>query len=385
MKMKLAATAAFGLEGLVGRELKGLGMENVEAQNARVYFEGGPLEIARSNLFLRCSDRVYMVLAEFPAITFQELFEGVSAIPWEDFIPRDGRVHMTGKCVKSTLMSVPDCQSIAKKAVVERLKKCYRLNWMPEDGPVFRVEISVLKDRVSVLMDTSGDGLHKRGYRILTGEAPIRETLAAALIKLSRWHPDRPLMDPMCGTGTIPVEAALIGRNIAPGLMRSFAGEAWPFLGSDCWARAREEARDALNPEQKLTIVGSDIDDKALSMARYHAKKAGVGEIHFQRMELSEVTTQKQYGFVVTNPPYGKRLGEEKAVVNLYHTLRRVMKDKLPTWGLGVFTAFPDFERIYGKRADFRRKLYNGKLECQFYQYKGMRPPWLQKVLDENR
>ena len=282
---------------------------------------------------------------------------------------------MQGKSVKSQLFSVSDCQAIVKKAIVERLKQKYHKQWFPEDGPLFPIEVALLKDVVTLTVDTSGEALHKRGYRQLVSQAPLRETMAAGLINLSFWNADRPFLDPFCGSGTLPIEAALMARNIAPGLKRDFAAEQWPRLPKKLWQRVRQEADDAIDRERQVEIMGTDIDGEILKAARQNAERAGVlGDIHFQQMPVSEVRSSKHYGVLVTNPPYGERLGDRLAVTQLYQELAKTLRP-LETWSFYILTAFPEFERAFGQRADRRRKLYNGDLLCQYYQYYGPRPP----------
>lgn len=373
--IELIATATFGLEKVVAREVENLGYQEVRVENARVTFSADEAAITRCNLWLRSADRVLIKVGTFNAFSFEELFEGTKALPWEEWLPVDACFPVEGKSVRSKLYSVPDCQAIVKKAIVERLKSCYQKQWFDETGPKYAVEVALLQDVVTLTIDTSGVGLHKRGYRQLSGQAPLKETLAAAMVNLSFWKPDRVLVDPFCGSGTIPIEAALIGLNIAPGLNRSFAAENWPQVGASLWRRAREEASDLIRREHRLKIIGTDWDEEALSLARYHRKLAGLDQqIHLQRMPLSELRSSYKYGCVITNPPYGERLGESREVEALYRQMRQVF-DQLDRWSVYVLTAHPRFEAIYGKRADRRRKLYNGRIECQFYQYYGPRPP----------
>jgi len=277
--------------------------------------------------------------------------------------------------VKSTLFSVSDCQAIVKKAVVESLKKKHRLQWFPEDGPLMKIEVALLKDTATLTIDTSGAGLHQRGYREIAMGAPLKETLAAALVILARWYPDIALIDPFCGSGTIPIEAALMGHNMAPGLNRTFAAEEWPWINPKLWAEVRQEARDLVRAEKPDYLIGTDIDDSALKVARRNAELAGVADsIHFQRQEVKDLTTSKKYGKLITNPPYGERLGEDAQIQQLYRELAQVKKD-LDTWSFYILTAYPHLEKVFGQRATKRRKLYNGGIECQYYQYYGPRPP----------
>ena len=309
------------------------------------------------------------------ATTFDELFEKTKALPWARFIPKNAEFPVEGRSVQSTLFSVSDCQAIVKKAVVESLKKEYKLEWFPEDGPLMKIEIALLKDTATLTIDTTGPGLHQRGYRALATGAPLKETLAAALVILARWYPDIAFIDPFCGSGTIPIEAALMGHNIAPGLKRTFASEAWPWISPGFWKQVRVEAEDLMKPEAPDYLVGTDIDDGALKIARHNANLAGVADsIHFQRLEVKDLTTSKKYGKLVTNPPYGERFGEDDQIDQLYKELAQVKK-ALDTWSFYVLTSYPQLERVFGGKATKRRKLYNGNIETQYYQYFGPRPP----------
>lgn len=365
------------LEAVVAREVRQLGYAEVTVENGRVTFVGDEAAVARANLWLRTSDRVLVKMGQFTATTFEELFQGVRALPWDEWLPEDANFIVQGRSHQSQLSSVPACQAVTEKAIVERLRQRYRREWFPKTGGRYGVEVALLKNEVTLTIDTSGPGLHKRGYRKLTAQAPLKETLAAALVLLSRWHPDRPLMDPFCGSGTIPVEAALIGRNLAPGLHRQFAAASWPRIPERVWREAREEARDLARPRLPLEIVGSEIDGEVLSLAGYHARMAGVADaITFLERSIAAVTSDREYGLIITNPPYGERLGEGREVFQLYRDLGRVSRS-LPTWGVFVLTAFPDFERAFGRRAERNRKLYNGRILTYYYQYPGPRPPWL--------
>ncbi len=379
-KIKLIATATFGLEAVVAREVKALGYEDVTVENAKVTFTADEMALCRANLWLRSADRVLVKMGSFKATTFEELFQQTKSLPWPDWLPRNASFPVSGKSINSKLFSVPDCQAIVKKAIVEKMKSAYKQEWFAEDGPRYAVEVALLKDEVTLTIDTSGQGLHKRGYRKLTGEAPLKETLAAALITLGHWFHDRILMDPLCGTGTIPVEAALIGLNIAPGIERNFVAETWPTVPKKIWQTARQEALSLEKRDRKLKIIGTDINEKALSMARYHAREAGVeDQIHFQRLPMSEVRTKSKYGYVICNPPYGERLGDDKEVEKLYKEMGEVSR-ALDTWSFYVITAHPGFEKFFGRKAVKRRKLYNGRIECQYYQYPGPRPPRRQET-----
>lgn len=375
MQLDLIATSTFGLEAVVARELQALGYDAKIRQTGRVEFGGDALAVARANLWLRCADRVQIRVGRFLAADFDALFDSVHALPWHQWIARDGEFPVSGRSVKSTLTSVPAVQRTVKKAIVEKLRAAWRTSTLPESGARVAVEVSLLEDVATLTIDTSGDGLHKRGYRDLTGAAPLRETLAAGLVLLSFWRGDRPLIDPFCGSGTICIEAAMIGRSIAPGLQRSFDAEAWPVLGAGIWQRAIEEARDAIRPPLAERILGNDVEENELSMARRHSARAGVGEdIHFQRREFSQLSSSRSYGCVIANPPYGVRLEQRRDVQELYDSFARVFAS-LPTWSFFVLTSWPDFERIVGRIAERRRKLYNAQIECTYYQFHGPRPP----------
>lgn len=373
-EITLLATAAFGLEAVVARELKDLGYPNTQVENGRVMFKADLAAIPRVNLWLRSADRVLLVLGEFETTSFDDLFEQTKALPWAAWIPENGEFPVSGKSVKSKLFSVPDCQAIVKKAVVESLKNQYRTSWFKEDGPKFPIQVALLKDRATLTIDTSGAGLHKRGYRRHAGEAPLRETLAAALVMLSHWHQDRLLLDPFCGSGTILIEAALIGDNIAPGLTRRFAAEDWPLLSQGLWREARTEA-SSLMEDNPLELQGSDIDSRVLATARENADNAGVADkIHLQRRDITQVQSSWKYGCLITNPPYGERLEDAKSAQTLYKKLGQVAAP-WDTWSLYVLTAHPDFENYFGRPAEKKRKLYNGRIQCNYYQYPGPRPP----------
>jgi len=374
-EVELIATAAFGLEAVVAREIRELGYEQTTVENGKVTFKADESAICRSNLWLRSADRVLVKMGEFTAYSFDELFEKTRALPWPDWIPEDAGFPVQGKSINSKLFSVPDCQAIVKKAVVEKMKQRYRRQWFEETGPRHTIEVALLKDVATLTIDTSGAGLHKRGYRKLAGAAPLKETLAAAMVSLSRWRPDRALIDPLCGSGTIPIEAALIGLNLAPGLRREFDAEKWPAIPARLWREARQEAEDAALRRQELIIRGTDIDKEALSLARYHARLAGVeNRIHWQQAPVAGLRARQKYGYIICNPPYGQRLEDMAAVKRLYREMGEVFKT-LDTWSFYILTAHQDFERIFGRRADKKRKLYNGRIQCNYYQFFGPRPP----------
>ncbi|MFF0828524.1 class I SAM-dependent RNA methyltransferase [Brevibacillus sp. NPDC003359] len=374
-KVELIATATFGLESVVAEEVKALGYGPVQVENGRVTFTADISAIPRTNLWLRTADRVRLKIGEFTATTFDELFEKTKALPWADWITEDGTFPVEGKSVKSTLFSVPDCQAIVKKAVVESLKKTYKREWFDEQGPLYKIEVALLKDVATLTIDTSGPGLHKRGYRELIGQAPLKETMAAAMIMLSRWKPDRVFMDPFCGSGTLPIEAALIGQNIAPGMNREFVSESWPIIPKTAWREARAETHDLARYDQKLEIIGTDMDDEILKIARHNATEAGVDDlIHFQRMDVRDVRTKRKYGYLICNPPYGERLGEWKQVAKMYGEMGETFA-AMDTWSFYVITSDEQFEEHFGRTASKKRKLYNGNIKVDYYQFFGPRPP----------
>ena len=376
-QFELIATAAFGLEAVLAEEVKKLGYPDVKVDNGKVTFTADTGALCRANLWLRTADRVRLKVGEFKAVTFDELFEKTRVLPWPELIPADAAFPVDGKSVKSALFSVSDCQAITKKAVVESMKKKYKKEWFEETGPLYSLEVALRKDTATLTIDTSGAGLHKRGYRAGAGEAPLRETLAAALVMLSRWYPDTVLWDPCCGSGTIPIEAALIGRNVAPGLNRIFASENWPTIPEEMWRQARQETRDLAQFDLPLDIIGTDADTRVLKTARQNATAGGVGDcIHFQRLPVTDIQTKKKYGKIICNPPYGERLGDMRDVERLYREMGKSFS-KLDTWSTYVLTAHPQFEKLFGRSADKKRKLYNGNIQTHYYQYYGPRPPKL--------
>ncbi|MGM9987472.1 MAG: class I SAM-dependent RNA methyltransferase [Bacillaceae bacterium] len=378
-KVTLIATAAMGLEALVAKEVRDLGYE-CKVDNGKIEFEGDLLAICRANLWLRTADRVKLKLAEFKATTFEELFQKTKAIDWHRYIPLDGNFPVIGKSHKSKLFSVPDCQAIVKKATVEKLRESYRVDWFPEKGAMYKIEVAILKDIVTITLDTSGAGLHKRGYRVGQGEAPLKETMAAALIQLTNWRSDRPFVDPFCGSGTIPIEAALIAHNIAPGTFREFVSESWTFIPKALWKQARDEAESLARYDEPVNIVGCDIDHRMIEIAKANAEEIGLGDsISFKQMQMKDFTTKEEYGYVVTNPPYGERLSEKALVEQIYSDMGYVFQ-KLDTWSIYVLTSHEGFEQYYGKPASKKRKLFNGFIKCDYYQYFGKRPPRVVKV-----
>lgn len=372
---ELIATATFGLEAVVAGELKALGYDSLKIENGRVSFAADESAICRCNLWLRCAERLRLKVGEFQALTFDELFEKTKALPWADLMPSNAFFPVDGKSIQSSLFSISDCQAIVKKAVVESLKKKYRRDWFSEEGPLYRIEISLLKDIATLTIDTSGAGLHKRGYRKGGSEAPLKETLAAALVLLTRWKPDTALIDPFCGSGTILIEAALIGHNIAPGMNRTFASEEWPTIDRKYWREARKETHERAENDINLDLTGTDLNDNAIQTARKNAAEAGVEElIHFQTRSLSELSSKKKYGKIICNPPYGERLSDAKEIKKLYRAMGQVF-GTLETWSYYILTADENFESIFGRKASKKRKLYHGNIKVQYYQYYGPRPP----------
>lgn len=379
-KFELIATAAFGIEGIVADEVKELGFENVKTENGRVTYEADEEGLCKSNLWLRSADRVFLKIAQFRATSFEELFENTKKIPWSRYIPEDGEFPVNAKSVKSKLFSLSDIQSICKKAVVNKLSQSYDVQWFSEDGDKYSILVSILKDEVTIMLDTSGVGLHKRGYRENGADAPIRETLAAALLRISRWKKNIPLIDPLCGTGTIAIEAAMIARNIAPGLDRKFDCENWKFITPGLWKRVRMEAYQAIDYDTEIQIEAYDLNPRAIRIARENAEKAGVDDcIHFQARDVKDLSSSRKYGYVVTNPPYGERLMEEEDLQKLYEVMGERF-NMLDTWSKYIITSYENFERYFGSKATKNRKLYNGKLKCYFYQYWGPKPPRKKKV-----
>ena len=374
MEYTLIATSTFGLESVVADELRALGYEDLTVENGKVTFEGDEWDIATCNIWLRTADRVLIKVAEFKAESFEELFQGTKKINWPEMIPEDGFMHVTGKSIKSKLHSVPDCQSIVKKAVVESMKQKYNVEKFVETGATYKIEVALLKDLVTLTIDTTGPGLHKRGYRTEAGEAPLKETLAAALVLLSKWNPDRIFADPMCGSGTILIEAAMIGRNMAPGVNRNFVSEDWESIDKSVWEDTRKFAENKVN-DKEFRILGSDIDGRLLKIARDNIERAGVDDcVVVQTLPMQEFSSNRKYGCIVTNPPYGERLGLAKEVEDIYKDMGRVFK-KLDSWSVFVLTSHTDFQKLYGSKATKNRKLYNGKILAYYYQFFGPLPP----------
>lgn len=374
-KIKLIATTSFGLEAVVKRELQALGFNDLRVSNGRVEFDAAPADIPTANLWLRSADRVLVKMGEFEAKDFDTLFEGTKSLPWNEWIDSDGKFPVSGVSVKSQLESVPACQSIVKKAVVEKLKDTYQSDRLPERGAEFPVKISLHKNQALLTLDTSGSGLTRRGYRIHAGEAPLKETLAAALVQLSFWKEGRLLIDPMCGSGTILIEAAMLGRNIAPGLRRSFASEDWDRIPSTAWKQARSRARAAVKSDLELQLFGSDIDPEMIEASKSNAKAAGVADdIQFEQKELRDLWIDQEYGILISNFPYGVKMGNFHELNQLYILFNKMFRNKLG-WSVYVLTADKKFPDYFKRAAPSRvRKLYNGAIQVQYYQYFGEKP-----------
>ena len=374
---ELFAPCHFGLESVLKREIADLGYEITEVVDGRVSFKGDAASIARCNVFLRTTERVMLKVGSFKAVTFDELFEKTKALPWENFVPKDGKFWVKkASSIKSKLFSPSDIQRIVKKAIVDRLSSKYNILRFPEDGSEYPIRITILKDEVTVGLDTSGDSLHKRGYRKLTVKAPITETLAAALISLTPWKKDRLLIDPFCGSGTIPIEAAMIGLNIAPGMNRDFQAMSWDnILPKSLFTQAKKEAIDLIDRDSKLSIQGYDLDSSALDAARGNLALAGLeGSIHFQQRDMRDISSAKKYGFIITNPPYGERLEEKAAMPQLYKEMGEAFA-RLDEWSYYIITGFEDAPKYFGRKPDKNRKIYNGMMKTYFYSYQGAKPP----------
>lgn len=371
MNFKLIATCAAGVESIVGNELKHLGYK-VNVENGRVRFDGDVADIAKTNLWLRTADRIKIVVGEFTAKTFEELFQGVESLNWEDFLPLDAEFPVAGKSQKSTLHNVPSVQAITKKAIVTKMSTVYhRRTKLPETGALYPIEVAINKDKVLITLDTTGSSLFKRGYRVNKGGAPLKENMAAALVLLARWYPEMPFVDPVCGSGTIPIEAALIGCNIAPGLKRNFAFENWDWVDKDIVKQAREQAQAAIKKDVDLDISGYDIDGSMIEIAKENAVQAGVQDIvNFKQMAVKDFKTDKINGVIVANPPYGERLSDKEHVHQLYQQMGKLYQP-LTSWSKYILTSDLQFEQFYGTKATKRRKLYNGSLRTDFFQYWG--------------
>ncbi|MCI8665548.1 MAG: class I SAM-dependent RNA methyltransferase [Dorea sp.] len=376
-RIELIAPCHFGLEAVLKREILDLGYEIARVEDGRVTFYGDAEAVCYANIFLRTAERILWKVGSFRAVTFEELFERTREIPWERYIPKNGKFWVTkAASVKSKLFSPSDIQSIMKKAMVRRLGECYKMEHFPEDGAPYPVRVFLMKDEVTVGIDTSGVSLHKRGYREVSGKAPITETLAAALIMLTPWKKDRILVDPFCGSGTFPIEAAMIAADIAPGMNRSFTAEEWTnLIPKKHWYDAVEEAGDRIRDDVEVDIQGYDVDRSVIKIARRNAKEAGVGHlIHFQERDVSELNHPKKYGFVITNPPYGERLEEKEALPGLYRAFGESFR-RLDSWSAYMITSYEETEKYFGRKADKNRKIYNGMLKTYFYQFQGPKPP----------
>lgn len=376
-RYELIAPCHFGLEAVLKREIYDIGYDVTQVEDGRVTFEGDEEAVCRANIFLRTAERILLKTGSFHAETYDELFEAVKAIPWEDYLPENAKFWVTkASSVKSKLYSPSDIQSIVKKAMVERMKQKYQVDWFPEDGAAYPVRVFLMKNQVTIGLDTSGDHLHKRGYRTMAGKAPLSETLAAALILLTPWKRDRILVDPFCGSGTFPIEAAMIAANMAPGMGRHFQAEKWSgLIRSSLWGEIREEAEAMVDTDIETDIQGYDIDGDIIKVARDNARRAGVDHlIHFQQRAVADLRHPKKYGFVITNPPYGERLEDKKNLPGLYREMGEAFK-RLDSWSEYILTSYEDAERYIGRKADRNRKLYNGMLKTYFYQFLGPKPP----------
>jgi len=376
-RIELMAPCHFGLEAVLKREIYDLGYEILQVEDGRVTFEGDAEAIAQANIHLRTAERVLIKVGRFRATTFEELFQGIRALPWEAYIPKKGKFWVTkASSVKSKLFSPSDIQSIAKKAMVEKMKDFYDVEWFEETGASYPIRIFIMKDEVTVCIDTTGTSLHKRGYRTLTAKAPISETMAAALIMLTPWHPDRILMDPFCGSGTFLIEAAMMAANIAPGVNRTFLAETWEELvPKEIWDDVREEAREAENREVEVHLQGFDLDPEVVKVARENARHAGVDHmIHFQQRDVRSMSHPKKYGFIITNPPYGERLEEKADLPELYTAIGKAYSG-LDSWSMFLITSYEDTQKYIGRKADKNRKIYNGMLKTYYYMFLGPKPP----------
>lgn len=374
---EFTAPCHFGMEAILKREILDLGYEITRVEDGRVSFKGDMGAVCRANMFLRTAERVLLCAARFKACTFDELFEGTKAVPWEEFLPQNARFWVKkASTAKSQLFSSSDIQSIVKKAIVERLKQQYKISWFEESGSEYPLRVFIYKDEVTLALDTTGESLHKRGYRKLTGKAPVSETLAAALIMLTPWRKERILVDPFCGSGTFPIEVAMIGANIAPGMNREFTAENWKnIISKKAWYEAVTEASDLIRDDVDMDIQGYDIDPQVVRIARENARAAGVDHlIHFQQRPVSELRHPKKYGFIITNPPYGERLEEKEALPGLYRQIGEAY-GRLDAWSMYVLTSYEDAQRYIGRSADKNRKIYNGMIKTYFYQFMGPKPP----------
>ncbi len=369
MKLKFVAPCLFGIEGLLGDELRSMGAENVNAENGRVLFEGDEFMLARANLCSRYAERILILVGSFPAGSFEQLFEGVKALPWEQFVGKDDAFPVKGWSINSALHSIPDIQSIVKKAVVERLKSKYNISWFAETGPVYQIQFSILKNMASLMIDTSGEGLHKRGYRANATAAPIKETLAAAMAYIAHIYPDSTLYDPLCGSGTILIEGALMVNNIAPGLKRSFAAERFRCFSDPIWREERTRAQDNIKRAADFQAIGNDVDENALKLTEQNAKLAGVAsQFKLQKKDIADFAREGERGLIITNPPYGERLLDIKEAETIYKTMGQVFHQQ-KGWRYYIISPHEEFETVFGRPADKRRKLYNGMIKCQMFMY----------------
>lgn len=374
---ELIAPCHFGLEAVVKKEIYDLGYEVTQVEDGKVTFAGDAEAVCRANIFLRTAERILLKVGKFHASTYDELFEGIRALPWEIYLPKDGKFWVAkASSVKSKLFSPSDTQRIVKKAIVEKMKEYYDIEWFQETGASYPVRVFLMKDEALVTIDTTGESLHKRGYRTQAGAAPLSETLAASLIKLTPWHSDRILVDPLCGSGTFPIEAAMIAAGIAPGMNRGFLSQQWQnLIPQNIWQDAREEAQELVIPDVQTDIQGYDLDADVIRIARENAKRAGVGHmIHFQQRGISELRHPKKYGFLLTNPPYGERMADKGELWELYRQIAEAYQ-RLDSWSLYMITSYEDTERCIGRKADKKRKVYNGMLKTDFYQFLGPKPP----------
>ena len=383
--MKIRVTTTFGLEAVAKRELMALGYENLTVRDGKIVFEGDARAVARANIHLRTAERVKIELAEFPARTYDELFEAVKRYPWEELLPEDANFHMMARAHASALMSPADIQSISERALVDAMRRKYPRERFAKSGAHFPIEVELYKDIATVTLDTSGEGLHKRGYRERAGDAPIKETLAAAMILLSFWNGARTLWDPFCGSGTIPLEAAMIAKNIAPGIDRAFAAEKFPTIGKEIFDEVRREAFAAIKLDERIHIMGSDIDKRNILRARDNADELGLKEeMTFFMKDFREVDLLDDYGVIITNPPYGERMGEKKEAAELMRALGEKMRAH-PTWSVYIISSDEELETHYGKRADRKRKLYNGRIRTDYYQFYGPRPGTPPREQDDHK
>jgi len=373
-KFEIIVPCLFGMEAFVSRELKRLGYETTHVEDGKITFLGDMEAICRANLWLRCGERVLIKVGEFSALSFEELFDNTKALDWDRWLSKNSAFPVKGFCLKSTLASMRDCQAIIKKAICTKLSEKYGIDWLPEDGASYQIQFAVMKDRVTLMIDTSGDGLHKRGYRRISNAAPLKETIASAMIMLSYWKYEYPLCDPFCGSGTIPIEAAMFKRNIAPGLSRNFAFENFDQADAMLLARCRQEARDLMRTTP-LTIFASDIDSATVEIAKENARIAGVSDcITISHGNAIDFTSTQSYGSIICNPPYGERLSDADACYQLYYDMGKAFS-RLPDWSYYILASDENFEKHFGKKADKRRKIYNGMIKCNIYQYFGKRPP----------